>query len=637
MSLSLSNKELKKWKKARFKLIKDGLEVSDNCSNYIAIANGGLGNGINIQQLLDVLKKYGQVTSLLSCCEKSYAIAVLGDFNIALKCFENLQGYQIIKSAERKSSMLYVFYLHQLPTNLPLYCDKSIWVSENSNSYPNGLLKCENFITPEEEVQLINFIEQDWNAISAEHVQEDLKHRQVVHYGYKFRYGSNDVDCSSPLSSDGLPHFTHFVVQKLMDNGYFAEEPDQLTINKYNPGDGIPPHIDNPTAFAEPLATLSLGSATVMEMKSTDGIKVSLFFPARTLVVFTKDSRYRWTHGIQARKTDLVFKSSADTLPCLLKRKMRISMTFRKILPKTDSCTSDVMDGNLASAFSESCRLPLDHADAKSFEKKLVHNVYDNIAYHFSCTREKPWPKVVEFLGKLDPGATVLDVGCGSGRYLNVNSNIFTVGCDFCSSLVEICKEKHNFVFVCDGLNLPVRSNCFDACICIAVIHHYSTYERQISAIKELLRVIHAGGYCLICVWAAEQKLNNVDSSYLKQCSHSNNCDDQPVDIEKSCFKPESKCLAVNKSHSVVVHKNRTEFKQQNVLVPWKTKSNISKALQKRFGNNFGDVGSDTTYYRFYHVFVKDELENMCNGLPNCAIVDSFYDNGNWSVVLKKL
>ena len=637
MSFLLSNKELKKWKKARHKLLQDGLEICDHSSNCIVIANGGLGNGITVHQMLELLENFGDITSLISCCAKSYAIAAFSGGDSAMKCYTSLQGHKLLKSAEKNSSVLFIYYLSHLPKHLSNYTDKSSWVFEDSKEFPKGLLKFENFITAEEEQQLTDNIEKDLTTLSADHIQEDLKRRTVVHYGYKFRYGSNDVDCLNPLD-DKLPQFSQPVIEKLLHTGYFTEKPDQLTINKYMPGDGIPPHIDNPTAFAEPLATLSLGSATVMEMKSTDGTKVSILLKPRTLIIFTSDSRYLWTHSIQARKTDLIYNDSMNT-PYLLKRSTRLSMTFRKVLTETTNSASVPVCKQLPSDSSDVCVLPSDSKEANDFEIQRVHNVYDNIAQHFSCTREKPWPKVVEFLNSLDHGAVVLDVGCGSGRYLNANTNIVTVGCDYCASLVEICSKKHNYLFVCDGLNLPVRSNCFDACICIAVIHHYSTFERQVYAIKELLRIIRYGGLCLIYVWAIEQKLNDNTSSYLKQNSQFDKSSKQTMGtsepgIEKVDFQEQIVNLEQSDAGKLVIHKNRTEFKQQNVLVPWKTKSNVSKALQKKFGDI--SVESGATYYRFYHVFKENELEKICNNLPDCTVVRSYYDNGNWSVIIKK-
>lgn len=52
---------------------------------------------------------------------------------------------------------------------------------------------------------------------------------------------------------------------------------------------------------------------------------------------------------------------------------------------------------------------------------------------------------------------------------------------------------------------IAFRSNSFDACISIAVIHHLSTAERRANAIKELVRIVKPHGCVLIYVWALEQ------------------------------------------------------------------------------------------------------------------------------------
>ena len=92
-------------------------------------------------------------------------------------------------------------------------------------------------------------------------------------------------------------------------------------------------------------------------------------------------------------------------------------------------------------------------AMGKAYEEKHVHKVYQQIAQHFSSTRYKacnncclrkktptqfslnigilqPWPIVERFLGKLEPGSVGLDIGCGNGKYLAVNPNIFIVASD---------------------------------------------------------------------------------------------------------------------------------------------------------------------------------------------------------------
>ena len=44
-------------------------------------------------------------------------------------------------------------------------------------------------------------------------------------------------------------------------------------------------------------------------------------------------------------------------------------------------------------------------------ESKFVHDVYRDIAPHFSDTRHKPWPKVADFLTRLPRGSLVADIG----------------------------------------------------------------------------------------------------------------------------------------------------------------------------------------------------------------------------------
>lgn len=56
----------------------------------------------------------------------------------------------------------------------------------------------------------------------------------------------------------------------------------------------------------------------------------------------------------------------------------------------------------------------------------------------------------------------------------------FQVGCDRSSALIQICAERGFQAFVSDARSLPLRTASFDACISIAVIHHFSTQVRRI-------------------------------------------------------------------------------------------------------------------------------------------------------------
>jgi ubiquinone/menaquinone biosynthesis C-methylase UbiE len=54
-------------------------------------------------------------------------------------------------------------------------------------------------------------------------------------------------------------------------------------------------------------------------------------------------------------------------------------------------------------------------------------------------------------------------------------------------------------------LELPLLDNSFDAVICAAVVHHFSTQERRVRAFKEISRVLRKKGRALVSGWSKEQ------------------------------------------------------------------------------------------------------------------------------------
>ncbi|KAM4709653.1 putative tRNA methyltransferase 9B [Discoglossus pictus] len=144
--------------------------------------------------------------------------------------------------------------------------------------------------------------------------------------------------------------------------------------------------------------------------------------------------------------------------------------------------------------------------EATQLEKQHVHSVYETTAPYFNEVQSKAWPKVRQFLLEQKPGSLIVDIGCGTGKYLSVNSEIYNLGCDYCEPLVEIARNNKLEVMVCDNLNLPFRDQCFDTVISIGVIHHFSTKQRRVRAIKEMARILLPGGQIMMYVWAMEQK-----------------------------------------------------------------------------------------------------------------------------------
>ncbi|KAI4463509.1 hypothetical protein MML48_4g00011937 [Holotrichia oblita] len=148
-------------------------------------------------------------------------------------------------------------------------------------------------------------------------------------------------------------------------------------------------------------------------------------------------------------------------------------------------------------------------ARSVALEQAYVHDVYELFCDN---PKSKPWPRVQHFLETLEPGSLVCDVGCGNGKYLNINSTIFNMGGDKCIRLSEIAREKDNEVLVFDNLSLPFRDESLDAVLSIAVVHHFATTERRVCALRELARVLRIGGRLIISVWAMEQSHRKFES-----------------------------------------------------------------------------------------------------------------------------
>jgi len=87
-----------------------------------------------------------------------------------------------------------------------------------------------------------------------------------VHFGYNFRYGSNDY---AHELMDPIPEFLNPLLDRLEER--YGIRFDQITANDYQPGDSIPPHIDSHAPFEETLVSISLMSGVSMRWESPEG------------------------------------------------------------------------------------------------------------------------------------------------------------------------------------------------------------------------------------------------------------------------------------------------------------------------------------------------------------------------------
>jgi len=215
---------------------------------------------------------------------------------------------------------------------------------------------------------------------------------------------------------------------------------------------------------------------------------------------------------------------------------------------------------------------------SNNLEQEKVHNIYNIISKHFSTTRKIIWPKVEDFINSFHSKSLILDIGCGNGKNMGSREDCIYIGLDACENLMKQAKSKSNCSYIVGNcINLPFESNSFNYAMSIAVIHHLSTKSRRLQAIQEINRILKKGGEALIYVWAYEQPR----------------------------FENE---------------------KSQDVNVKW--------MLQKKYSEK---KENDEIFYRYYHLFKKNELETLLSKINTLEIIESGNQYNNWYCVVKKI
>ena len=215
----------------------------------------------------------------------------------------------------------------------------------------------------------------------------------------------------------------------------------------------------------------------------------------------------------------------------------------------------------------------------KDIEKIYVKDVYNTIATDFSRTRNCHWDYVNDFIKSLKSDTTLLDLGCGNGKYLSIREDLNLYALDNCENLIKIVNNKYPSVktFISDVRTTPFETDFFEAVISIAVIHHLSTTKNRLEMLNEIIRILKPNGIALVTAWATKQTLTKT--------------------LTKS-----------------------TKISENNdYLIPWEDKKN--KKISQRF----------------YHLFEEFEFENLLSNFSNIKILDVKYDKDNWNVIFQKI
>lgn len=155
---------------------------------------------------------------------------------------------------------------------------------------------------------------------------------------------------------------------------------------------------------------------------------------------------------------------------------------------------------------------------------------YEQIATSYNRVRTKAWKECVDFIQSFNPGSLVLDVGCGSGRHTlaSVLQDQETIGVDFSKNMLRMANKKlksasisHRIfhLVLADVSRLPFRNCVFSYVLYIATLHTLPSPSLRVESLKEINRVLKAGGKCLISVWKRLQSrfLSKVITTYFRK------------------------------------------------------------------------------------------------------------------------
>ena len=181
-----------------------------------------------------------------------------------------------------------------------------------------GMSYISNWINNEEHDNILSEIDKlTW---------ETTLKRRVQQYGFRYDYtkAKNMVMSHKDNYIGELPDFLKQIAVRLKDEGIFSEVPDEVLVNEYFPGQGIANHVDCVPCFDDVVVSLSLGSQCIMDLKKDNEI-IHKHLEVNSILVLRGESRYEWSHGIRANKSDIINGK-------WIHRTRRVSVTFRKTI-----------------------------------------------------------------------------------------------------------------------------------------------------------------------------------------------------------------------------------------------------------------------------------------------------------------
>lgn len=268
-------------------------------TRIIFAINVGKVYGYTEQDVRKEFEQFGEIDEVIMLDSPSCHI-IFKNYEDALVAQEKKHNSQSLRQPDLQIAIR--FCQLRPPNNgfPPNFC-RLVTTSKECEDIIPGMIYQPEFITPEEETHILNFIQNmSWDT---------SMRRRVMHFGGVFDYRTLGVGAApSPI-----PQVFDLLMNRLVSCGILPVLPNQVTVNEYLPGAGIAPHVDTHSWFAHAICSISLSSTASMEMTKIEPGKCSemaastigIFLPRRSLIALTGPAKLGYTHGIPNRKTDV--------------------------------------------------------------------------------------------------------------------------------------------------------------------------------------------------------------------------------------------------------------------------------------------------------------------------------------------
>lgn len=203
-----------------------------------------------------------------------------------------------------------------------------------------------------------------------------------------------------------------------------------------------------------------------------------------------------WLHPISfAWETSEMFDEFEKILAYAYSQKRSGNLKISTLQEIGDACFNVALDNDKFNPKAVTLH------DYKSyiFKKDYSDDLASYYSNAFKYGRKKIESALLAFLDNLGNGNRILDVGTGTGYYLNLMQKRGNdcIGVDLSENMLQQLRSNYADLKVqlADARRLPFIDNSFDALISVETLRYFQDRE---SLLKEIFRVVRPGGYIFI-------------------------------------------------------------------------------------------------------------------------------------------